>query len=93
VVGCGDGDGVDVFGSEEFAKVFVGGRNVAEALLNTAGELLKEVTLHVANVGDFHIFLVGLERGEVGVGTAVKPDDGEVQTVVGAQYLSVAFCS
>jgi hypothetical protein len=93
VVGGGDGDGVYVFGSEKFAKIFVSGRGVAEALLDSTGELSEEVTLYVANVSDLHIFLVCLERGEVGVGAAVKSDDGEVKAVVGAHNLAVAFCS
>ncbi len=91
VVGHGDGDDVDVFGGEDLVVVAFGGGGVAE-LLGGGGDVLGEDGgLDVADVGDAGAFGVVLERREVGVAAAIEADDREVEAVVGAGDLGVAF--
>ena len=91
VVGHGDGDDVDVFGFEELPAIPFGLGCVAE-LLGCSGDVFGEdVGLDVADVGDASAVGVVLERREMGVAAAVEADDREVEAVVGAGDLSVAF--
>ena len=92
MVGRRDGDGVDVLGGEHLAEVFVGFSGVAEVILQMACEALEDDAIDIADVRDTHVFLVGFEAGEVGVGTAIEADDCEVDAVIGAEYLGIAFC-
>jgi hypothetical protein len=92
VVGHGDGDDVDVLGGEDLVVVAFGGGGVAELLGGGGDVLCEDVGLDVADVGDAGAFGVVLECREVGVAAAVEADDREVEAVVGAGDLGVAFC-
>src|SRR6202043_4103828 len=85
------GDGVNLLELKDGAKVFVGGRRFAHFALGFRGELLEDVRIHVANMGDAGGALVGLERRKMRIGTPVQPDDGEVEAIVGAENLTIAL--
>jgi hypothetical protein len=91
VIGCGDGDGVDFFEGEDIAEVFVSGGRVAHLLRGLVDELSEDVAVHIADVGDAGLGSVRFERGEVSVGPAVQAYDREVEAVVCAHNLCVAF--
>jgi hypothetical protein len=61
VIGRGDGDGVDVFGGEEFAEVFIGSGSVAERFFGLGDKSLQDVAFYVADVGDLCVLLVRLD--------------------------------
>ncbi len=92
VVGQGDGDGVDVFGGEDFAVVAVGCGGVAELLFGRGRQNLARMVESTSQTwvtrADGGVVL---ERGEVGVAATVEAEDGEVDAVVGADDLGVAF--
>ena len=92
MVGSGDGDGVHILLLENLAKVFFRRGRLAHLLLRTVGELLENVAVHIADMGDAGGVLVRLERREMSVATAIQTDDGKVQAIVGTQDLAIAFC-
>src|ERR1700728_5414419 len=89
--GCSDGDSVHIFELENLAKVLVGRGRIAERLLRVLSKPGEDVAIHIANVGDAGGFLVGLERGEMGIGTLVQANDCKVEAIVGPENLAVAL--
>jgi len=79
-----NGDCVNILRSEHLAEIPVTCRRVPKNLLDAARKLLKEVAVHVADVSDFRILFVRLQRGEVGVRAAMKADHSEVQALIRA---------
>ena len=91
VVRGGDGDGVDVFALENFAEVAAGLWRIAEFLLSLGGKLRQDVAFNVAHVCHASGVAIGREGGEMRVAAAVESDDGEVEPVVRAHDLRIAF--
>src|ERR1700676_1856822 len=92
MVWSGYGDGVHFLQLENFAKVFVACRSFAHFLLSSVREFPKNVAVHIADMGDAGGALVGFERGEVSVATAIETDDGKVETTIGNDDLGITFC-
>ena len=92
MVGRGNRDGVDLFGLEDFAEVFLCRRYLSCFLLYCVGELVQDVAVHVAHMRDACGRPVRFQGREVCVAAPVQPNDGKIQAFVGTQDPGIASC-
>jgi hypothetical protein len=93
VVGRGYGDDVDIFRFEHATEIALGFWRVAKHLLRLGCKPGQDTGVDVADVGNAGSLAIGLERREMRIASAVEAVDGEVQAVVGAEDLRIAFAS
>src|ERR1700691_3759549 len=86
-------DRVHVSLFENPAKVYVSRGSLAHLLLRTAGELLENIAVHTADMRDTGGVPIRLERREMGVGAAIKTDNGKVEAVIRTKDLAITICS
>ena len=91
VVGGGDADGVHILLLKNLAKILLRRGSRSRRLLRTGGEFFEEIAVYVAHVRDTGALLVRLQRRQVRIAATVEPDDGKIETIVGAENLTIAL--
>ncbi len=79
------------FDLENFAEVRFVFRRVTEHLLGLGDKLCPDFVVDIANVRNARGLAIGVQRGKVGIAAAVEPVDDEIEAVVGAKNLRIAF--
>src|SRR5271156_6070523 len=92
VVGSGDRDSVHILLLKDVAKVLVGRGRLTHLFLCAVSKLLEDVAVYIADIRNSCSILIGLERRKMSVGAPIQPNNGKIETIIGAENLTIALC-
>src|ERR1700733_4691066 len=89
--GSGNRDRVHISLFENPAEVFVSCGSLAHLLPRMVGELLENSAVHIADMRNTGGVPIRLEGREMGVGAAIKTDNGKVEPVIRTKDLAITL--